>query len=77
MGHAAPVPDGISINVRTMTPDDVGEEVVDPEFKRRIEELAAREDFQGEDGQRELRELITEAIRGQVSKDREVRRRTD
>lgn len=77
MGHAAPVPDGISINVGTMTPDDVGEEVVDPEFKRRIEELAAREDFQGEDGQRELRELITEAIRGQVTKDREVRRRTD
>lgn len=71
-----PLPEGLSIDIGTMAPEDVGEEVVDPEFKRRIEELAARSDFQGEEGQRQLRELITEAVRGQIGKDREVRQRT-
>lgn len=70
------VPEGISVNIGTMSVDDVGEDVVDPEFRRRIEELAAREDFQGEEGQRALRELITEAVRGQVGEEREVRQRT-
>jgi hypothetical protein len=41
-------------------------EVVDPAFKARIESLAARPDFQGEEGQRELRNLVTEAVRGHV-----------
>ena len=71
-----PVPEGISVDIGTMVPEDAGE-VVDPEFRRRIEELAARDDFQGEEGQRELRELITEAIRGEVGQEREVRRRTE
>ncbi|RMZ85925.1 hypothetical protein DV736_g6521, partial [Chaetothyriales sp. CBS 134916] len=48
----------------------------DPEFRRRIEELAGRDDFQTEEGQRQLRELITDAIRG-ASNDREVRRRVE
>jgi uncharacterized protein len=76
LNQAPPLPEGVTIDIGTMSQDDVGEEVVDPEFKRRIEELAARGDFQGEDGQRELRQLITEAVRGQVGQEREVRRRT-
>ncbi|KAI9864818.1 MAG: hypothetical protein M1813_002588 [Trichoglossum hirsutum] len=41
-------------------------EVVDPAFKARIESLAARPDFQDEEGQKELRNLVTEAVRGHV-----------
>jgi hypothetical protein len=72
-----PLPDGISVNLGTMDPEEDAGEVVDPEFRRRIEELAQREDFQGEEGQRQLRELITEAIRGEMGQQRDVRRRTD
>lgn len=76
LNRPPPVPEGISVNIGTMSSDEVGEDVVDPEFRRRIEELAAREDFEGEDGQRALRDLITEAVRGQVGEEREVRQRT-
>jgi hypothetical protein len=72
-----PLPDGIAVNFGTMIPEEDVGEVVDPEFRRKIEELAQREDFQGEEGQRQLRELITEAIRGEVGQQRDVRRRTD
>lgn len=58
-----PMPEGVQVNVGTMAPDEVGE-APDPEFRRRIEELAAREDFEGEEGQRELRELIQDAVSG-------------
>lgn len=71
-----PLPEGLSVNFGTMVPEEAGE-LVDPEFRRKIEELAQREDFQGEDGQRQLRELITEAIRGDVGHQQNVRRRTD
>ncbi len=42
-----------------------------------LEELAAREDFQGEEGQRELRSLVTEAVGGLAAdaNARDVRRR--
>ena len=74
--HAPPpLPEGVSVNIGTMVPEEAGE-VADPEFRRRIEELAQREDFQGEDGQNALRELITEAVRGEVTRDRDVRQRT-
>jgi hypothetical protein len=76
-GHAPPpLPEGVSVNIGTMAPEEDAGEVVDPEFRRRIEELAQREDFQGEDGQTALRELITEAIRGEVGQGRDVRQRT-
>jgi len=74
--HPPPLPQGITVDIGTMAPDENGE-VVDPEFRRRIEELAQREDFQGEGGQAALRELITEAITGSLGEGREVRRRTD
>jgi len=70
-----PVPEGLSVEIGTMTSEEDLGEVVDPEFRRRIEELAAREDFQGEGGQTELRELITEAIRGGLGQERETRQR--
>ncbi|KAK3672261.1 hypothetical protein LTR78_007801 [Recurvomyces mirabilis] len=58
-----PLPNGIHINVGTMAPDEAGE-APDPEFRRRIEELAAREDFQTEEGQRELRSLVEDVVGG-------------
>lgn len=61
-----PLPDGVQVNVGTMAQDEVGDEP-DPEFRRRIEELAAREDFEGEEGQRELRNLIQDAVSGMSS----------
>jgi hypothetical protein len=61
--HPPPLPNGVQINIGTMDePEEEG--APDPEFRRRIEELAARDDFQGEEGQRQLRELVTEAVTG-------------
>ncbi|KAL8800042.1 MAG: hypothetical protein Q9182_005442 [Xanthomendoza sp. 2 TL-2023] len=73
-----PLPPNVTVNMGTTTEDEVPEEV-DPTFRARIEELASREDFQGEEGQRQLRELVTEAVRGveQESEARAVRRRVD
>ncbi|KAK4560555.1 hypothetical protein LTR86_005752 [Recurvomyces mirabilis] len=58
-----PLPNGVHINVGTMAPDEAGE-APDPEFRRRIEELAAREDFETEEGQRELRSLVEDVVGG-------------
>ena len=77
--HLPPLPPNVTINVDTMNATeaegaDVG--AVDPEFRRRIEELATREDFRGEEGQKELRNLIKDAVRDVgVDGDRDVRRR--
>lgn len=77
VGQMPPLPAGLSIDVGTMGPDDVGDNEVDQEFRRKIEELAARGDFEGEEGQAELRALITEALMGQVGEERDVRQRTN
>ena len=74
-----PLPPNVTINVDAVDAASVegaGQAAVDPEFRRRIEELATRDDFQGEEGQRELRNLIIDAVRG-VGEDneRDVRRR--
>ena len=76
-----PPPPNVEITVGTMTvPEEGGGEtrdgdnnnqgtaavVVDEEFKRRIERLAARDDFRDVEGQKELRTLVTEAVRGHV-----------
>ncbi|KAF2019034.1 hypothetical protein BU24DRAFT_418625 [Aaosphaeria arxii CBS 175.79] len=73
-----PLPDGVKINVGTMEEDAVGD-APDPELRRRIEELAAREDFQTEEVQQQLRELVTEVVSGIGSEqsERSVRRRVD
>ncbi|KAK5012154.1 hypothetical protein LTR60_004444, partial [Cryomyces antarcticus] len=73
-----PLPDNVKINIGTIEEPSQGDgQDPDPEFRRRIEELAAREDFQGEEGQRELRNLITEAVTGLAAdgQGRDVRRR--
>lgn len=77
--HPPPLPDGVKINVGTMEEPADEEQMPDPEFRRRIEELAAREDFRGEEGQRELRNLIVEAVSGLTleGQGREARRRVE
>ncbi|KAF2200050.1 hypothetical protein GQ43DRAFT_397365 [Delitschia confertaspora ATCC 74209] len=73
-----PLPEGVQINVGTASEDEVGV-APDPEFRRRIEELAAREDFQSEEGQRQLRELVMEAVSGLTTEEagRSARRRVE
>lgn len=62
--HAPPpLPGNFKVNMGTMDAGEAGEEP-DPEIRRRIEELAARPDFQTEEGQAELRKLVTEIISG-------------
>ncbi|KAL9133556.1 MAG: hypothetical protein Q9175_005263 [Cornicularia normoerica] len=78
--HPPPLPPNVKVHLGTMEdPQAVGEGTeADPEFRRRIEELAARDDFQGEEGQKQLRELITDAIRGAGMEDeRQVRPRLE
>jgi uncharacterized protein len=53
-----PLPNGVQVNMGTMHENEAGE-APDPDFRRRIEELASRQDFEGEEGQRELRELVS------------------
>ena len=73
-------PQNVSVNFGTMSEQEVGrDEEVDPEFKRRIDELASRENFHGEEGQKELRELVTDAVKGvnAETKQRPVRPRRE
>jgi hypothetical protein len=73
-----PLPRNFNVDVATMDEDSMPEGTdVNPEFKRRIEELAAREDFQEEGGQRQLRELITDVVRDHRAEntERDVRQR--
>ena len=77
--HPPPLPPNVTVNMGTMEEDQAleAQAEADPQFKQRIEELAAREDFQGEEGQRQLRELISDAVRGvnTESNGRQVRQR--
>jgi hypothetical protein len=61
LGH---VPNGMNVELGTGV---VPEGEVDPEIKRRIDELAAREDLQTEEGQRELRKLVEDVVGGMNS----------
>ncbi|KAI4736591.1 hypothetical protein E4T50_12902 [Aureobasidium sp. EXF-12298] len=74
-GPPPPLPHGVKIDLGTMAEDEVGE-APDPEFRRRIDELAARPDFQSEETQRELRELVQDALGGLRGGERDVRQRT-
>ena len=75
--HPAPLPPGIELRVGSLEDEESLGEVEDPELKRRIEELASRDDFQGEEAQRELRQLVTDALSGTVTEQRDVRPRLD
>ncbi|WPG99408.1 Hypothetical protein R9X50_00222200 [Acrodontium crateriforme] len=59
----SPLPNGVRINMGLMDQSEEGGEP-DPEFRRRIDELAARPDFESEETQRELRELVSQALTG-------------
>lgn len=73
-----PLPPNVSIGVNTADEQNaLADQEPDPEFKRRIEELAAREDFQSEEGQSELRELIADAVRGVGNERDRTRRRVE
>ena len=75
--HLPPLPPNVKIQLGSLENEEsLGDSTnIDPEFRRRIEELAAREDFQGEGGQQQLRELITDAVKGTGGNEREVRPR--
>ncbi|WEW61574.1 hypothetical protein PRK78_007065 [Emydomyces testavorans] len=75
------LPPNVTVNFGTMhEPAANGDaDEPDPEFKRRIEELASRENFHSQENQRELRELVTEAVRGVnvETQQKDSRRRLD
>lgn len=77
-GPLPPVPRGLSVNFGTVSEGE-GEgdgASPDPEFKRRIEELASREDLNTESGQAALRQLVEEAVSGgDLARERNVRPR--
>ncbi|KAL6708513.1 hypothetical protein ACN47E_002776 [Coniothyrium glycines] len=72
-----PLPDGVKINMGTMEEDAA--DAPDPEIRRRIEELAARDDYGSEQVQAQLRELVQDVVSGIGSEDghRSVKRRAD
>jgi ankyrin repeat protein len=73
-----PAPDGMSVTVGTMDEAQEVPEIADPELRRRIEELAQRDDFNTPQGQAELRRLVEEAILGEgLGAERSVRSRQD
>ena len=75
-----PLPPNVKVHLGTMEDSQVTGEGTepDPDFRRRIEELAARDDFKGEEGQKQLRNLITDAVRGAGREDdRQVRPRLE
>ena len=73
-----PLPPNIKMHMGTLEEEgDLGDaSEADPDVRRRIEELATKEQFKGEEAQKELRELITDVIRGAGRDEREVRQRT-
>ncbi|RAH63965.1 ankyrin repeat protein [Aspergillus aculeatinus CBS 121060] len=81
LNQPPPLPANLQLNLGTVSEQEAnaGIDQVDPEFKRRIDELAAREDFHSEATQAQLRELVMDALRGSSieTDERGVRRRTD
>ncbi|KAF2156035.1 hypothetical protein K461DRAFT_290995 [Myriangium duriaei CBS 260.36] len=79
--HPPRVPPGIGdIRIGTITEPMDEDSAPDPEFRRRIEELASRSDFQSEQGQADLRDLVQDVVSGMRedrTQDRATRPRTD
>ncbi|PKY07319.1 hypothetical protein P168DRAFT_324748 [Aspergillus campestris IBT 28561] len=77
----APLPPNVQMNLGTVSEQEAnaGTDEVDPEFKRRIDELAAREDFHSEATQNELRQLVADALTGSniETVEKDIRRRTE
>lgn len=78
LSHPPQLPRNISVDVGTMD-EQSALEAINPEHRRRIEELATREDFQEEAGQKQLRELTADVIRDHRAEntERNVRQRLD
>ncbi|GAW27111.1 putative ankyrin repeat-containing protein [Rosellinia necatrix] len=72
---APPLPEGLNISVSTITQDEHNDNEIDPEFRRRIEELAQSGNFHSEEGQAALRQLVRDAIADENLTDRNVRSR--
>ncbi|KAI0489945.1 ankyrin repeat-containing protein [Xylaria cf. heliscus] len=72
-----PLPEGLNFSVSAVNPAENDESEIDPVFRRRIEELAQREDFHSEEGQAALRELVQDAVANGNLADRNVRLRQD
>ncbi|KAM0433242.1 hypothetical protein ACHAPT_004115 [Fusarium lateritium] len=69
-----PPPEGMKVTVGTMDESQDIPDNPDPEFRRRIEELAGRDDFNTPQGQAELRQLVEDAILGEgIGDERNVR----
>ncbi|KAL3473771.1 hypothetical protein BJX99DRAFT_191677 [Aspergillus californicus] len=81
LNPAPPLPPNIKVNLGTMSEQEASAGVsdADPEFKRRIEELAARDDFNSDATQAQLRQLVLDAIDGSSidTEDKDVRRRIE
>ncbi|KAL2835794.1 hypothetical protein BJY01DRAFT_66472 [Aspergillus pseudoustus] len=81
LNPAPPLPPNIQVNLGTVSEQEAnaGTNEVDPEFKRRIDELAAREDFHSEATQNQLRQLVMDAISGSNidTQESNVRRRVE
>ena len=65
-GHPPPLPPGVSMNLGNVSNLESWDRQLppDPEFRARIEALAARSDFQGEQGQAGLKRLVEDALGG-------------
>lgn len=73
-----PPPQGMKLTMGTMDQDEDIPAEVDPEFRRRIEELAQRGDFDTPEGQADFRKLVEDAIAEQgIGSERQVRSRQD
>lgn len=72
-----PAPDGLAVTMGTMPAPEEQELEVDPEFRRRIEELAGRDDISTEEGQAALRQLVQDALADQELSERNVRQRQE
>ncbi|MCJ1273773.1 hypothetical protein MMC21_001566 [Puttea exsequens] len=78
-GHVPRLPPNVKMRLGTLEDEDAHGNVseVDPEFRRRIEELASMDDFRGDEAQDQLKGLVTDAIRGagRPESERETRQR--
>ena len=65
--HPPPLPPNMRLDIHTASEAEMNGELTespDPAFRRRIEALAARDNFHTDEGQQELRALISDAVRG-------------
>jgi hypothetical protein len=82
LNSPGPIPGSdLKVKIGTMTEEEAtgGMGEPDPEFKRRIEELATREDYYSEEVQNEVRELVKDAMAGSniEAMERDLRRRNE